>query len=505
LKQRKRQGFSLIELLMVVAIVAVLMSLIVVAIQDARQAASRLACMNNMKELGTASRLHHDTQNTFPTEAGPDSFYKQLLPYMELTGASSDTPVRTFICIARRETVTGAKRDYGYAASTAAGTQGDSVLDYAGGANLEMLSNPSNTLMLAHVWMSPSSYSNGDSTDAGWAVKKNSRSNASCLKEDRDSSGDTSHLGGSHYSTSPALFVDGHVSGLAYGNPDFGKIWAMRQDGGDAAGSASGRWVKVWTEGDQNDKNGASGSQGTPAGKTASNPFDESTVNGNEFGGTPQFDPTTSNYPGTTPPSTSPTPSRQDSKQGPTPNSREDEKDKLKDKQDANNNKAKDLADDAKKEADRAKNNADQAKNAVKNAPGNTAANNAANDAQKNAQNAQNASNNAQNSASQGNVNETQYNRNEAERYANETEKNLNQVQNALNQSGNGNPPPKPPAAPITPPPPPVAAPTPSTPPPPPVAPPPSAPTPTPTPSPGDGGSSGGGGGGWWDYIYIPW
>ena len=64
---RKRSaGFTLIELLVVIAIIAILIALLLPAVQQAREAARRSQCKNNMKQLGLAMHNYHDTHATFP-------------------------------------------------------------------------------------------------------------------------------------------------------------------------------------------------------------------------------------------------------------------------------------------------------------------------------------------------------------------------------------------------------------------------------------------------------
>lgn len=82
-----REGFTLVELLVVIAIIGILVGLLLPAVQAAREAARRMQCQNNLKQLGLAMHNFHAAHNAFPTSVsgnGATHFWgAQLLPYLE--------------------------------------------------------------------------------------------------------------------------------------------------------------------------------------------------------------------------------------------------------------------------------------------------------------------------------------------------------------------------------------------------------------------------------------
>ncbi|MCA9033548.1 MAG: DUF1559 domain-containing protein [Planctomycetaceae bacterium] len=94
-----KAGFTLIELLVVIAIIAILIALLLPAVQQAREAARRTQCKNNLKQMGLAIHNYHDTHNKFPqltfgtestgaagnwgSEWRGNSVHTMLLPFIE--------------------------------------------------------------------------------------------------------------------------------------------------------------------------------------------------------------------------------------------------------------------------------------------------------------------------------------------------------------------------------------------------------------------------------------
>ena len=98
-KQPTRTGFTLIELLVAIGVIALLIALLMPAVQAAREAARRMQCSNNLKQIGTALHSYHEAHRVLPFGCGTDhdgivaslgtlddrrySAHSQLLPYLE--------------------------------------------------------------------------------------------------------------------------------------------------------------------------------------------------------------------------------------------------------------------------------------------------------------------------------------------------------------------------------------------------------------------------------------
>jgi prepilin-type N-terminal cleavage/methylation domain-containing protein len=274
-----RRAFTLVELLVVIAIIAVLIALLLPAVQKVREMAQRTECANNLHQTGIACLAYYDGNGFFPpggdtadpapSDANPSSAVSRgdfswafhILPYLEhgshynaSHSALCATPVKTYYCSARRPpTVYGgtARIDYAGNAGSREADGGNGVIvrtRRAAPVTFAMISDgPSNTILVGEKQLNTAAL--GSATDdheayvlPGWngdfhVYRVGGAGTAPSLPPARDyrkpGNGDPNkRFGSSHFSGANYVFADGAVHFIPYTvNPTAFLRACVRDDG----------------------------------------------------------------------------------------------------------------------------------------------------------------------------------------------------------------------------------------------------------------------------------
>lgn len=266
---KTRRGFTLIELLVVCAIAALLLGLLMGGVQKVRETANRIACSNNLRQMGLAIASYHSTMNALPPSRVKEHHATWLVliaPYLEgdvvadawdlrkpygaQTPAAQNTPLKIYYCPSRRSPTSDpgganvAHTDYacnsgdregygGYLDSPTANgamiqatqvvTKGGLVVDWTSTTSFDSITDGlSNTLLLGEKEVKGDKYgkapADGPAYDGNGLPRSFARVGGPGFPLAKSTSGNVTEdervFGGPHPGVCQFVFCDGHVASI---------------------------------------------------------------------------------------------------------------------------------------------------------------------------------------------------------------------------------------------------------------------------------------------------